>query len=114
MTLVINPFIDYILIAKWESRTIQAVAIRVRGIIIKSIYISPAATAEEEEKVLLAIQEVSTGRAIVIGDVNARNKICDKKSSRRGRRLERWTKSIFGRLWHASHSPSRYVMRELM
>lgn len=88
--MLISPILNYEVVATWETRTIQAITIRVFGISITGIYDSPAATATEEKEVLEGITKASRGKAIIIGDLIARSIRWDKKSNRRGRSLVKW------------------------
>lgn len=90
VALIISPILDYEVVAIWETRTIQAITIRVSGISITGMYLSPAATAVEEKEVLEGITKASRGKAIIIGDLNARSVRWDEKSNRRGRDLVKW------------------------
>lgn len=88
--LLINPVLPYETIAKLTTTCIQAVVVRVRGVTITGMYISPGATADDEARVLSKIDRLSRGQAIIIGDLNARNRRWDTRTNARGTRLVKW------------------------
>lgn len=90
VVLIISPVRQYTVVARWETKTVQAIIIRVGGTNITGSYISPAAIATEEDQVLNQIKGPSTDRAIIIGEINARSTLWDKMSNARGRRLVKW------------------------
>lgn len=72
--LIVNPMIKYSAVTKISTTTTQMITIRTRGMTLTGLYISPKATKEDEKSIRTAIDNLSRGRAIIIGDLNARHK----------------------------------------
>lgn len=91
--LMINPWIRYDTNANLSTTSEQALVIRVNGITITGMYVSPNAKEREEMYILSQIRKVGRRRAIIIGDLNAERKRWDTRSNKRGRRIIKWAEA---------------------
>lgn len=86
---ILNPLLRYNVVARISIRAFQSLTIREKGVTITGIYASPQAMGDEERVVLAKIKKMSTGKALIIGDVNARHKSWIRKANTLGTRLKR-------------------------
>lgn len=75
------------------TKNIQSITIRVRGVTLMELYISPQTKEVDELQFLERIKTMSGGRSVIIVDMNARHKMWDTRSNCRGRRIREWAKT---------------------
>lgn len=78
--IIANSLLRYEMVAKIFMGTMQSLTIRVRGLTITGIYVSPHTKEGEEREVLKKIEKMSRGKGLIIGDVNAQHKSWNKKA----------------------------------
>lgn len=88
--MIINPLIRYTLIANVTERTHQYVCIRTGDVHITTLYFAPKTNKETDIKVWDEVTNITKGKSIIIGDLNARHKNWDKHSNPRGIRFNKW------------------------
>lgn len=93
VAMYIHPLLKYKLIDKIATRRYQYITIQVTDTFITMAYISPAASEAEVEKVLEGVDRRRKGKAILMGDLNARNRKWDKITNRRGTKILEWARS---------------------
>lgn len=92
VALIINPVLPYKMIEKRTSPTIQWITVRVVGLMLTVIYVSPRPRKEEEVDAFSKKNSKNDCKAIVMGDLNARCLQWDSKNNPRGIRLRNWAK----------------------
>lgn len=70
--MVLNPLLEYRKIDQYASQRIQYVTVAVAEMIITVLYISPRTKKDEETKVLTRVKQFNGGKAVIMGDLNAR------------------------------------------
>lgn len=90
-----------------SNASMQVVSIRAGDITIFGVYISPTANRDFVKASLEKIESSTTGRKIIIGDLNARKRKWDKTDNAIGNLLHRWSTSAAWRI-HAPTQPTFY------
>lgn len=90
VALMIHPLIRYTLITKAAERTHQYITIRTGDVHITILYMAPANAKETDRKIWEEVTSIAKGKAIIMGDINARHTDWDRKTNLRGARIKKW------------------------
>lgn len=90
VALFMHPLVGYQLVEKRASTSLQYITVLSAGIHLTTVYISPSATADEVTDFLERVHTMQRGKAVVMGDLNARHLRWDRKTTVRGRLLSAW------------------------
>ena len=105
VTMIVKNNICFKLLFKIARRFYQLVAISFNGATVVGAYIAPEAPPSDLSNFIELISRKCSGRTMVIGDLNARNKNWDDKSNRRGTTLRHWA---YSHGWEI-HAPNEYT-----
>lgn len=88
--IIINSLLQYDIVYKTSTQTIQCVTAKVNSVMITVLYISPQARPGDVSTILDKIKHLSGNQAVIMGDLNGRHTSWDAVSNARGRRLYQW------------------------
>lgn len=93
VTFIIQPLLPKETIHSNSSHSIKSLSLRIYSMTIKTVSISPRAGWIEVTEALQEIEKISNHRAIILGDMSVRLKLCDKANNVSGFRQHCWASS---------------------
>lgn len=91
VAILINHKYDLTVTDKHADKYIQYIAVRVEGLVITAIYASPGTQVRHLRKTLNTIRYRGRGRALIMGDLNARHHNWCTRTNPRGTEIDRWS-----------------------
>lgn len=88
--LCVHPLLRYTVLKKHSTPEYQFILIRVQGVVIMGLYISPSATARVTRECFSDIEQCTSGPTVVIGDLNAKHRDWSRNENTRGRFIKKW------------------------
>lgn len=61
-------------VSEFVTKAIQPLTIKMQGVMVTGVYISPNTKAEEKSKILSDIEKLPCRKVLIIGDLNERSK----------------------------------------
>lgn len=97
VTLVIKPNITYRVVDKVAAKSHQLIAIKVRGITIIALYLSPSLPRTRIMEILKHIQRIARGPTVIAGDLNGRHPswevgLSPGQGNAQGKAIHHWAK----------------------